>query len=339
MGRFIYLLTTLVLFLGACGNRTQETGSGGNEQKPDRLSELLQQAENQPQNAMVYNELALYYLSKDNFNDALSNINKSLQLEPQNTVHFVTLSDIYLMMGDAERAQLTLYRAMDIEPNNADIYVHIGRLHVYMEDYARAFENLRRAIELDRNNSKAYYWRGVGRLETQDTARAISDWQLAVANDPDSFDGYFQLGMLMAERKDRFAADYLEHAFRLAPADTDFLYDIAMAFQDIERYNRSVEIYLHLLEIDSCFYKASYNLGYLNLVEFEEYAVAVDYFSKALQCKPDYADAVYNRGLAYELQGNFQNARDDYQATLRISVNYPKAIQALNRLDEIQAGG
>jgi len=340
MGRsIINVVFVIVLLLASCGGRKDNIQTVSSDQKPDKLSELLGRAEREPGNAMVYNELALYYLSQDLLNNALSSINKSLQIEPQNPVHFVTLADIYLMMGDADRAQLTLYRALDIEPNNAELYVHIGRMHVYMEDYPRAFENLRRALDLDRNNSKAYYWRGVARLETGDTTRAINDWQLAVANDPESFEGYFQLGMLMAERNDRFASDYLEHALRLAPPDADLMYDIGMAFQNIERFNKSVETYQRILEIDSCYFKAWYNIGYLNLVEFNEYAVAADYFSKALRCKPDYADAIFNRGLAYELLGDFSNARNDYQATLRILVNYPKAIDALNRLDSLQIAG
>jgi len=327
------------MLLASCGNRTNNIETDGNEPMPDKLSELYQRSEREPGNAMVYNELALYYLGKDNFNKALGNINKSLQLEPQNPVHFVTLSDIYLMMGDAERAQLTIYRALDLDPNNAELYVHIGRLHVFMEEYAKAFENLRRAVELDRNNSQAFFWRGVGMLETGDTAQAISDWQLAVANDPESFQGYFYLGMLMAERNDRFASDYLDHALRLAPPDANLYYDIGMAFQEIERYNKAVETYMQILGIDSCFYRAWYNIGYLNLVKFGEYTIAADYFSKALHCKPDYADAMFNRGLAYELLGDYHNARNDYQATLRIHVNYQKAIDALNRLDLMQAGG
>jgi tetratricopeptide (TPR) repeat protein len=331
---FSLIFLSLIVFSG-CGGGSVPGSQEKTDLPADRLSELKLRAKQDPNNAEAFNDLALYYLSRDNFNDALHNVNKSLQLQPENTKFFVTLSDIYLMMGDAERAQLILFRAMDIEPNNAEIYVHVGRLQVYMEDYPRAFENLRKALELDRNNSRAYFWRGLAMLENGDTVRAISDWQLAVANDPESFDGYFQLGLLMAERKDRFAFDYLEHAFRLAPPDPELLYDIGMAFQEIERYNKATEVYEHILTIDTCFYKAWYNIGYINLVELEEFATAIEHFTKSIRCRNDYVDAVYNRGLAFELLGDYQNARSDYQESLRISINYPRAIEALNRLDRM----
>jgi len=332
----IGFILLIIFFLVGCGGEPVQEKEDAKELPADKLTELKMRAEKEPRNAGVFNELALYYLSRDNFNEALHNINKSLDLEPNNTAHFVTLSDIYLMMGDAERAKLTLYRAMDMEPNNPEIYLHVGRIHVYTEDYPRAFENLRRAIELDRANSKAYFWRGVARLETGDTTRAISDWQLAIAHNPESFDGYFQLGLLMAERNDRFAFDYLVHALRLAPPDPELLYDIAMAFQEIYRFSKAIETYEHIISVDSCYAPAWYNIGFLHLVEFEEYNLAIEYFSRALECRNDYADAVYNRGLAYEILEDYPRARRDYQEALRLRVNFPKAIEGLNRLDRIQ---
>lgn len=324
------------LFLGCRGDAAQKT-SHAKALPVDKLSELKLLTQQEPENAGVFNEIALYYLSKDNFSDALHNINRSLEIEPANTKFFITLSEIYLMMGDAELAKLSLFRAQELEPNNADIFVHLGRLQVYMQDYQRAFVNLRRALELDKNNSKAYFWRGLARLENGDTTRAISDWQLAVANDPESYEGYFKLGLLMAERKDRFALDYLKHALRLAPPEPELLYDIGMAFQEIERFGNAIETYEKILTIDTCFYKAWFNIGFIHLVERVEFENSIDHFSKALQCKNDYVDAVFNRGLAYELLGDYLNARKDYRHALEISINYEKAIEGLNRLDQIQS--
>ncbi|MBE0664128.1 MAG: tetratricopeptide repeat protein [Bacteroidales bacterium] len=331
------LVTGMLIILSGCGGNSAEQKKGNEELPHDKLSELKLKSEQEPENPDIFNELALYYLGNDNFNDALHNINKSLELEPGNTRYFITLSDIYLMMGDADRAQLIMYKALDLEPNNAEIYVNIGRIQVYTADYTRAYENLRKALEIDSYNSKAYFWRGFAKLENRDTLAAINDWQLAVANDPESFDGYFQLGLLMAERNDRFAFDYLDHALRLAPSEPELLYDIGMALQEIQRFSKAIESYERILALDSCFYKAWFNIGYINLVELEEFNIAIEYFSKAVKCNPDYIEAVYNRGLAYEMLGQFDNARKEYRTALDARINYPNAIEGLNRLDQIQS--
>lgn len=335
MKNFFFIAVVLLVFMG-CGTHQNRENPAPAQKVPDKLTELLELAAQQPENASVFNDLALYYLSKENFNDALRNINTSLQLEPYNTRYLTTLSDIYLMMGDAERALTTLYKALDLEPQNADIYVSIGRLQIFGQDYPRAFENLRKALAINRNHVDAYFWRGIAWLENGDTLKAINDWQQSVANDPDSFTGYFQLGLLMAGRKDRFANDYLDHALKLAPDQPELLYDIGFAFQEIELFNKAVETYNRILSIDSCFYKALYNIGYINLTESEDYNVAIEYFDLALKCRQDYVDALFNRGLAYELKQNFAQARADYQGVLKLLVNYPRAIEALNRLDRLQ---
>lgn len=334
---FILLFSGMLIIISGCGGNAVRKEKASDIVPIDKLGELKLSAEQEPENPDVYNDLAIYYLGIDNFNDALHNINKSLQLEPGNTKYFITLSDIYLMMGDADRALLTMYRALELEPSNADLYVNIGRLQVFTADYTRAYENLRRALEIDGYNSKAYFWRGFAKLENSDTLAAINDWQLAVANDPESFDGYFQLGLLMAERNDRFAFDYLDHALRLAPSEPELLYDIGMALQGIQRFSKAIESYEQILGLDSCFYKAWYNIGYIKLVEMQEFNLAIEYFSKTLECKPDYVEAVYNRGLAFELLEQFESARKDYKAALNLRTNFPNAIKALNRLDQLQA--
>lgn len=334
--RFLPVLIFLLFFLfWGCNSLKNKNDQPENEIK-DSFEALLQLAAQQPENADIFHELALYYLARENFNDALHNINKSLELEPKNTKYYITFSDIYLLMGNIEHARFTLYKALDIDEENDEIYVNIGKLHIYTEDYPQAFENLRKALELNKNNSEAYFWRGMAWLENYDTIEAINDWQIAVARDPEKFDYYYYLGILLSERKDRFATDYLDHALRLSPENTEILYVIGMAFHEIESYNKAIETYKRILEINSCDHRALFNIGYINLVENENYDEAIRYFSEALNCYPEYADALYNRGLAYEQMMNFGIARKDYEEVLKISINYQKAIDALNRLDKNQ---
>ena len=61
---------------------------------------------------------------------------------------------------------------------------------------------------------------------------------------------------------------------------------------------------------------------------------SVEYFTKAILIDPDYFEAWYNRGYANELLGSFDKAKADYKQALSIEVNYPKAVDGLNRLDE-----
>ena len=62
------------------------------------------------------------------------------------------------------------------------------------------------------------------------------------------------------------------------------------------------------------------------------------FFDESIKKDPEYFEAYYNRGYAYELSGDYRKAYEDYQKSLKIKVNYDKAIEGLNRLDNAARG-
>ncbi len=77
---------------------------------------------------------------------------------------------------------------------------------------------------------------------------------------------------------------------------------------------------------------SNYNLGYIYLVLMGEYEKAIEFFDQAFLLKPDYYEALYNKGYCLELLGEYQQARDIYNEVLEIEVNYEKAVAGLNRI-------
>ena len=53
---------------------------------------------------------------------------------------------------------------------------------------------------------------------------------------------------------------------------------------------------------------------------------AIDDFNRAIQLKSDYADAYYNRGVAYEVKGEVDRAVEDYTKTIQLNPNYGEAL-------------
>ncbi|MCX5815905.1 MAG: tetratricopeptide repeat protein [Proteobacteria bacterium] len=52
---------------------------------------------------------------------------------------------------------------------------------------------------------------------------------------------------------------------------------------------------------------------------------AIDYLNKTIRLKPDYADAYYNRGVAYTKLGQYQQAIKDYDEAIRLKPDYADA--------------
>jgi Flp pilus assembly protein TadD len=70
------------------------------------------------------------------------------------------------------------------------------------------------------------------------------------------------------------------------------------------------------------------------LLNSGEYNSAIPYLKEALLIKPDYADASYNLGLAYQRLGRQQEAIISYKETIRLNPNYSKAHNNLGKAYE-----
>ena len=72
--------------------------------------------------------------------------------------------------------------------------------------------------------------------------------------------------------------------------------------------------------------------NYLATAKYEEAAV---FFSKAIEQDETYIEAIYNRGIAFEMLQKYDNARQDFMYCLKLQPNYELAIESLNRLDKM----
>jgi len=327
----------LVMTVFACKNRN--TGIDQNridEQTLGTLAYLNLMIAEDTANAELYNQRARYYLQKDQINNALNDINKTLSIDPNNVDYLITLSDIYLQMGQTENVTLTLHRAIDLEADNPKPYISLGKLYIVLENYQLAFDYFDQAIFLDDLDPEPYFLKGYANLEKGDTSLALEYFQTSVERDQDYIKGYVELGSVMLDLNNSLAIDYFINAVDLEPENAEVIYMLGLSYQTFGLLDDALETYHRLLEIDSTYFKAEYNIGFISLVYLEEFEQAVNHFSRAIELNPDFFEAFYNRGLCYEILGDYNKAREDYQQLLDIHANYQRAIEGLNRLDQVQ---
>jgi tetratricopeptide (TPR) repeat protein len=107
-----------------------------------------------------------------------------------------------------------------------------------------------------------------------------------------------------------------------------------MFYQKHGKFDQALKTYAHITEQNPAHAQSFFNQGYIYLTEFLNYKKAVEMFQKAIEADPNYTEAVYNLGRTYEAMGDTLKAKEKYREALKLTTNYPLAIEGLNRLEE-----
>jgi len=119
-----------------------------------------------------------------------------------------------------------------------------------------------------------------------------------------------------------------------------YLIDQGLALHQEGRLEEAQVIYQLVLAIEANHFDALQLLGALS-IQTKHFTKAVDFLTKALEIKPDYALAHSNRGLALKELQRLEEALASYDKAIQISPNYAEAysnrgnvLKELQRLEE-----
>ncbi len=174
-------------------------------------------------------------------------------------------------------------------PDEAEVAYEEGAAAFAGGDLAAALEHFNRAIEDDPEHARAHLGRGMVRWQYNQHQEALPDLNMAIALQPDLTLAYFFRGasLIVLRRYEEGIAD-----FDRATASDD------LPLQDLVRAHR---------------WRA---IGLLNLEHYEEAARA---FTQCIDLQPDEPFHRLERGRVYELLGQVEQARADYQKALALS--------------------
>lgn len=307
-----------------------------NDTIQETLEVLNKQIEADGSNPDLYNRRAKLFLLDHQFDNALKDVRKAISIDERRAASYVMLSDIYLLMGKPEDSRDALKKAISKDPGDTDAFLKLAKLYLIIKDYKNCYITVKQLLDIDNSIAPAYYTRAIGLLEQGDTVRAVEDLRQAVDKNQEYYDAYVQLGELYAVKKDPLAELYFQNALKLRPKSREALYMLGLLYQETGKYDHAIGTYQLLAKTDTGFREASYNQGYIYLVYLKDFKKAVLFFSESIRKDPEYVEAYFNRGYAYELAGDYRKAYDDYERSLKIKVNYDKAIEGLNRLDKLK---
>lgn len=333
MKKIVFILLPFILLFACKPGKQQEIKSIPSDMPPEilKLTKLIMADSTKPD---LYYERAKLYLENKDGNKALADIFKAIKLNPNESKYFVAQGDAYLLNGNAKQCRSALEQAISLNNKETEAYLKLAELSLYFKDYEQVFMQLQKAAEVEPNNAKVYFIKGFAMKEKGDTVGAIKSFQKAIDFNQDYYDSYIQVGMLYTIKKNRLAIDYLNNAMTLKPNSVEAMYFKGLYYQETDQLNEAMAEYHKILKIDPGHKFSQFNLGYIHMFYLKAFTEAVKYFAKAIEIDPTYVEAWYNRGYSYELAGDIQNARNDYNKALELRQGYPLAMSGLKRLDK-----
>ena len=250
--------------------------------------------------------------------------------------------------GQLELAEQTLLSAIESDPTLAESYYVLSQVYKKLYDLDKSRENLRTAIDLDqRNQDYRDEFENINRLaslmadakrsvDTGNIDAAISKYENVINEFPEiSAMAFYNMGLAsLREENITQAARYFREAI-----DEDPSYDkseMALkgiaekiyneANQSIRRgdYEGATERYEDVLELDPNFFRAYFQLGFIN-TKLGEYDTAIGYYEQAVAAAPSFSKGWFALALALQRNGDYDKALECLDHATSADTSYAKA--------------
>ncbi len=338
MSRFLIIIGFLLSGLIGCDTNGDSTDKSGEqtvvEETPQmaRLDSLTKLLDKTPNNANLLNERAKVFLEVNEVNFALADVGRALLIDSTKATYYLTISDVYFRLNKSEQCKNALEKAHALQPDYAEPLYRLAQFELYLRNYQKSINYANEMLRIDSQDDRPFMIKGLCYKELGDTAMAIYDYLEATTENPDNYDAFVELGVLHWAKRNKLAEQYLKSALDIKPGGIDALYALGMQYQQSDRLNEALETYTHILQLDSTYRTAYYNMGYIQYQYLQLYDEALANFEKAVKVDPKYFQAVYMRGLCYEAKGDVEKAKREYSYAIQLNPDYGKAAAGLNRL-------
>jgi len=241
----------------------------------------------------------------------------------------------YYSMNDFGNATSDIDYCLNLNPTKAEAYFLKGILKSEEANYFDALDNFDRAIKLDADESEYYFKRAELKkilykpiAGTKIYENIMTDIKLSIALNPDDYRPYL-LKCEMLKMDENVKKDYLVSELNgyieLFPDQAEFYSERGMA--NVLTYNNvaAIEDFTKAIEFDE-FNEANYRNRGLCLHNMKRYYTAILDYTKSIEIlikkyqTSNYSDSIkkvlaqtFNmRGMSYELNGNQDQACEDY---------------------------
>jgi tetratricopeptide (TPR) repeat protein len=285
-----------------------------------------------PKDADSYWKLGMLEAAIKQYPTAIQDYNNAIKIDSTKAEYYFMLADADFVSGRTHESKDAFEKCVSLDPKNTKALMRLGELYFYVKKYPEAIECIDKTLKIDPHFARAYFMKGMIFLEKHDTTKALSSMQTAVEQDPKYFDAYIQLGLVYTHKGKSIALDYFNDAINVQPGNVEPYYDKGMFYQNGQDYDDAVKAYNELLQVDSTYKYALYNLGVIYCIYKPDYKKAIYYFDKAIRFDKTYSMAYYGRGNCYEQLNQLDKALEDFSYAVQYNQKFDAAREAMKEV-------
>ena len=133
-------------------NKADHLAQAGEYSKAERI--YLKLVMEDPQNAGLYNKLALVYLGKKEFKDAAKALTQALTIEPDNDTFYNNLGLLLYQQEHYDEAIESYEKSIAINNKVASRFMNLGLAYFMVKKYRKAADAYEKALILEPNNEE-----------------------------------------------------------------------------------------------------------------------------------------------------------------------------------------
>jgi tetratricopeptide (TPR) repeat protein len=239
---------------------------------------------------------------------------------PENGRGLMNYGLTLMSQGDAQGALQYFQQAAKFTPNYYILEINLGVVDSLMNHNPEAEAHFRRAIFLQSRDAQPYFFYGRWLKAQQRFPEAITEENLAIERNPAYMDARYVLMETYLDQGQWQQLNALaQDTLKIAPGDPQALADLARS--------RNVQSELAAAEKQAQSQPTAEGLVNLSLMYYQQgrYQDCIVTSQKALQLKPDYAEAYNNIAAAYQSLHQWDQAIAAAQHALRIQPDFQLA--------------
>ena len=337
MRGLVAVVVMLAMVAFGCGEKTSEGTSpviDSMAQLPgykqlDSITKLLDRS---PNNTDLLNFRAKLFLSAGELNFALADVGRAILIDSSKAEYFLTIAEVYFQRNEPQRCLKSLEVARRLAPDNTEPLYRLAQFNLYLNKHQESIDLANEMLRIDPQDDRPFLIKALCFKDMGDTTKALENYMLAAEQNPDNFDVQVELGILNWGRKSPMAEAFLKNALAIRPDAIEAWYALGMVYQNSGRYEKAMQSYTKIIEVDSTYRSAYFNMGYIHFQHLKQYDDALVQFDRAVAISPNYHEAIYMRGACYEAKGDKEKAKREYTYALQLAPDYGKAAKGMTRL-------